>query len=342
MATIGLLALCISPLAPLQCLAQDNSEPDGGYHLGEGFPISDTGIRVGGFVTGTFDKPDNSPSRLAVDNFSLFLWWEGEGRLKFFSELEYDNFQFTQPRPPDETGYLSLERAYFDYALTDTTDVRVGKFLTPIGYWNLVHAPPLVWTTSRPLVTTLPFPTNMTGLMVNGTLPNIGNGIEYNVYASSGNELWPNPSLDLFSSAFGAHITWTIVPSMQLGFSYADFEQEQTKPERKVLTGVDFLWTHNRFELSAEALYRASDQGAAQDERGGYVQLVAPLSQRLYAVVRYESYRVAREQSPTQLTVAGLNFRILPALVLKAEWAESHHNTVGAPDGLLTSINVLF
>ena len=182
----------------------------------------------------------------------------------------------------------------------------------------------------------------MTGLMVNGTLPNIGNGIEYNIYGSSGNEIWPNPSLDLFSSAFGAHVTWTIVPGMQLGFSYADFEQEQAKPERKVLTGLDFFWSHDRFELSAEALYRASDQGAEQDERGGYVQFVAPLSQRLYAVVRYESYRVAREQSPTQITVAGLNFRVLPALVLKAEWAESRHNTLGAPDGLLASINILF
>jgi hypothetical protein len=45
---------------------------------------------------------------------------------------------------------------------------------------------------------------------------------------------------------------------------------------------------------------------------------------------------------PVQLRVAGINYRIMPALVLKAEWVASSHNVVHAPDGLLTSINVLF
>jgi hypothetical protein len=199
-----------------------------------------------------------------------------------------------------------------------------------------------VWTTSRPLVTTLAFPTNMTGVMLNGTLPNIGNGIEYSIYGASGSDLHTNPSIDPFSAAFGGHVTWTIMPGAQLGLSYADFEQEQTRPERKQLSGIDFIWSHNRYELSAEAVYRVSDKSSFLDEKGAYIQFVAPLSERLYAVVRYETYRVARQDAPTQLHVTGINYRITPALVLKAEWVASKHNTVDAPDGLLTSINVLF
>ncbi len=118
--------------------------------------------------------------------------------------------------------------------------------------------------------------------------------------------------------------------------------RKKTRPERKQLSGIDFVWSHNRYELSAEVVYRFSDESSFLDEKGAYVQFVAPLSQRLYAVVRYETYRVARGDAPTQLKVTGLNYRITPALVLKAEWVASKHNTVHAPDGLLTSINILF
>lgn len=323
--------------------AGDGDASDASYHLGSGFQIPDTGFRIGGYATGTYERDSDSPPRVAADNLSLFVWWEGEGRWKFFSELEYEDLLLTRNRVQGQNdGYLSLERAYVDYALTDNTDVSVGKFLTPIGRWNSIHATPLVWTTSRPLVTTLAFPTNMTGLVVNGSLPDVGNGIEYKIYGANGDELRPNPALDPFSSAFGAHLAWTIVPGVQLGFSYADFDQEKTRPERKQLSGIDFVWSRNRYELSAEAVYRFSDKGSALDEKGGYVQFVAPLTQKLYAVVRYESYRQARQQAPTQLRVAGVAYRITPALVLKAEWAASRHNTVDAPDGLLTSISVLF
>jgi hypothetical protein len=322
--------------------AQEANLNDTDYHLGNGVQIGDTGLRVGGYATTSYDREDDSSPRLAIDNLSLFLWWEGEGRWKFFSELEYEDFLFTRERPSDQPGYLSLERAYLDYALSDDTEIRAGKFLTPIGRWNLIHATPLVWTTSRPLVTSLAFPTNMTGLMVNGNLPDIGNGVQYSVYGASGDDLRPNPMVDPFTSAFGTHVTWTIVPGAQLGFSYADFEQEKSRPERKQLAGVDFFWSRNRYEISAEAVYRFSDQGSLFDEKGAYIQFVAPLSEKLYAVARYETYRLARQGAPTQLRVTGLNYRINSALVLKAEWVGSKHNTLDAPDGFLTSINVLF
>jgi hypothetical protein len=317
--------------------AQEQSVPAGG-----GFEIGNTGFRIGGYATGTYERRDDSPPRTAIENPSLFIWWDGEGGWKFFTEIEYENLLLTRIRSPDAKGYLSLERSYLEYAWSDAVSLRAGKFLTPIGRWNLVHATPLVWTTSRPMVTTLAFPTNMTGLMINGTLPAIGNGIEYSIYGVNGREIRPNPELDPFSSAVGAHVTWSIVPSAQLGLSYANFEQEKSRPERKQLTGVDFIWSQRGFELSAEAVYRFSDQGSFSDAKGAYVQLVAPLTDRWFAVLRYETYRAERESAPTQLKVTGLTFRITPTLVLKGEWVASKHNVVDAPDGLLTSISVLF
>lgn len=349
-AALRAASLCLAAIA-MQALAADPPPADDvpptetSYRLGEGFHVPASGFNLGGYATASYADPQGAPSRAAIDNASLFIWWEGDSRWKFFSELELENPLYTRSSDRgdirQENGYLSLERLYVDYALTDATDVRAGKFLTPIGRWNLIHATPLVWTTSRPLITTLVFPTNMTGVMLTQTLPNIGNGVDYSIYGSTGNELHPNPELDTFSSAVGAHVDIPLLAGGQLGFSLADFEQDKTRFERKQLVGVDFAWSRNRYEISAEAVYRFSDQGSARDEKGAYVQLAAPLTEKLYAVGRYETLREAEQRSATQLLVTGLNYRITPALVLKAEWISSRNNRIHAPDGLLCSIAIL-
>ncbi|MDR2013409.1 MAG: OprO/OprP family phosphate-selective porin [Rhodanobacter sp.] len=352
------IGACCIALASLHAVADDDAAQGGGYHLGNGLPLGDSGLRIGGYATGSYERESATPPRVAVDNLSLFVWWEGEGRWKFFSELEYQNLLLTRERRHDHDGYLSLERAYIDYALTDNFDLRAGKFLTPIGRWNLIHATPLVWTTSRPLVTSLEFPTNMTGAMLTGRLPNLGNGVEYNVYGTSGSDLHTNPSVDPFTAGMGTHIAWTAMPNLQLGFSYANFRQASARSERKQIAGVDFLWTHNRYELSGEMIYRHTNLSKTDNEKGAYLQFVAPLGGKLYAVARYEIYSVDRDDVPEKIRatnpnaypngasmsfrVAGLNYRITPALVLKAEWVASSHNVMHAPDGLLASINVLF
>ncbi len=312
------------------------------YYLGHGLQIPGTGFTLGGYATGSFDDLSGGSSRLALDNLSMFVWWEGQSRWKFFSEIEYENFADIRRESHGENDYFSLERLYLDYALTDTSTFRIGKFLTPIGRWNIIHATPLVWTTSRPLVTTLAFPTNMTGLMWTGTLPSIGNGLEYSMYASSNGQLRTNPDVDPFYRALGLHLTLPLSPYTQVGFSYADFSQSRLRSDRKRLVGLDYFWTHDRFELSAEAVYRSSNLGGRRDEKGAYVQLVAPLGKKLYAVGRYEVYRKALEPATTRLRVTGLAYQINPAVILKAEWVAGRHNTIHATSGFLSSISVLF
>jgi len=334
-------AAAVLALFVLSAGKAESESTDAGYTLGSGYQIPGSNWHLGGYATASFEDPEGGDARAAIDNLSLFLWWQGEGRWKFFSELEYENPISSRSDRLRSDDYLSWERAYLEYAWSDDISVRAGKFLTPIGRWNLIHATPLVWTTSRPLVTTLPFPTNMTGIMVTATVPSVAHGAELSFYGSTGSEIRPNPDIDPFSSAFGAHVTLSLTGESQLGFSYADFEQEKTRPERKQLVGIDALWTHDRFELSGEAVYRSSDQGGAADEKGAFVQLAAPLTERLYLVGRFETYKFSQDTHSTEMWVGGLNFRLRPSLVLKAEWLEARHNTIQAPDGFLTSISVL-
>lgn len=323
--------------------AADNTLSDIDYRLGHGLQVADTGLSLGGYATASYEDLQHAPSRVALDNLSLFVWWQGEGRWKFFSELDYENVLASNSAGQEgEERYLALERLYLDYDVTDTATLRAGKFLTPIGRWNLIHATPLVWTTSRPLTTTRIFPTNVTGLMLYGTLPAVATGFEYTLYGSRGNEIRPNPGIDTFDEVFGAHATLPVSSEGQVGFSLAMFEQEDDPDETRQIAGLDFVWARNRYEFSAEAAYRFSEKGHLRDERGAFGQLVVPLAEKTYAVGRYEVYQPAGATQATQLFVAGLNYRYTPAVVLKAEWIAGRNNQSGAPEGFMSSLSILF
>ncbi len=312
------------------------------YRLGEGLRLPGTGFGLGGYGTATIDKLKHAPARATLEDISLFLWWEGEGRWKFFSEFDFENMVSTRSTGKNtDAPYLALERIYFDYALNETTNIRAGKFLTPIGRWNLIHATPLVWTSSRPLVTERSFPSNATGLMLNGTLSNLG-GTEYALYASGGTEIRANPTLDPFNEVVGGHLTLPSLGNSRIGLSYATFEQKNTRGEHKELYGVDFVWAKNRYEVSAEGIYRYSNNGRTWDEKGAFVQLVVPLTEKLYAVGRYENFRKSRATAATELWIGGLNYRITPVVALKAEWISSKNNNIGAPEGFMSSVSILF
>ncbi len=312
------------------------------YHLGEGLRLFDSNWMLGGYASASYDNLRAEPARADLDHLSAFLWWDSEQRWKFFSELDYENVVASRPaQREDEDRYLALERLYVDYAVTDTNTLRIGKFLTPIGRWNEIHAAPLVWTTSRPQLTSAAYPANVTGVMLRGNMPGTS-GAQYTIYGSNGHEWRANPDQDPFYEAIGTRLSLPLSPDLTIGFSYANFEQKNASEEKKNLIGADFVWTYRRSELSGEGIYRFSENGKPWDERGGYLQLALPLTQRLYAVGRFESFRQAQEDAATQLWVTGLNFRISRALVVKAEWIGGKHNIIGAQEGFLSSFSVMF
>lgn len=349
--------------------AQQDAAADGGtdrdptvqaYRLGQGLRLGDSGFVLGGYGTigagqGSSDRQGTVGGdawRAGLDSLSGFLGWDGGERWHFFSELELEDALVAKSGElTTKAADVELERFYLDYAQNDLLKLRLGKFLTPVGRWNLIHASPLVWTTSRPLITERTFPTNATGAMVYGLLPCTVNGIEYSIYYSPGTELARDPDLDTFDEALGGHLSFTLLPYTQLGLSYVNFEQRYSKGEHKNLYGADFIWARRRWELSGEFHYRSSDGDEyKRDESGFYLQAVAPLTERLYAVARYENFRRSDADHHLNIYLGGLNFRLRSAVVLKAEY--SHATDTGfepeadtgakVRDGFLASLAVLF
>jgi hypothetical protein len=162
------------------------------------------------------------------------------------------------------------------------------------------------------------------------------------VYSAVGPDWRPDPKLDPFTEAIGMHATVPVSASSEIGVSFASFEQRSSVGERRKLLGVDYFWSHNRYEISAEAAYRFSDEGSGLDEKGLFVQGVAPLTERLYAVGRYEYFDPAGPTPAIKLWLLGLAAKPTPAFVLKMEVREGSSRQTVAPDGVLASISLLF
>lgn len=338
-----LLLLVLLLLGNVPAWAED-SPAGSDYQPGKGWQIPGTGFRLGGYATVAAEDDRYQRTKLGIDDFSLFVHWESEGKLRLFSELDLENPLAWQEGTglTEKNAYLALERLYADYLYSENLNFRAGKFLTPIGRWNVIHAAPLVWTTSRPLITERTFPTNATGVMAYGTLPVMGTEIDYSLYSAIGNDWRPDPKLDPFNEAYGLHLTVPTSGLGEFGVSYANFEQKGSIGERKNLLGMDYFWSQDRYEVSAELAYRFSDEGHRSDEKGLFIQGVAPISDRWYAIGRYELYDKAGTAPAMNLWLAGVAMRLSPAMVLKAEFSHATHNRIQVPEGFFASFAILF
>ena len=211
---LAVLGLIVS----VGALAKDSGN---NYQLGRGYALGDTGIRLGGYASSHLESLGQVPWSLNISDLSLFLTWDNGSKLRFFSELEVEDVLTLgehQGLTVKHAGFR-LERLYLDYLVNDQLAVRVGKILTPVGQWNVVHADPLVWTATRPVATENLFSEHVTGIMLHGSVPVGGRYLDYSVYADHGSTLDPKHSeTPLFDNALGVHLRYHIDDNLKLGF----------------------------------------------------------------------------------------------------------------------------
>lgn len=209
---LALVKLFVTLLSLSSIPAEVAGDADSAYRLGGGYPVSDTGLRIGGYANAEAGAPRATPGYFDLSDLSLFLTWDNGSRLRFFSELEAGDILNTGNKEGLVTQKTSFEfeRFYIDNLVNNNLTVRLGKFLTPIGQWNITHAAPLVWTTSRPVATEDLFSTHASGLMLHGSVIVAKRQLEYSVYGDVSENIDPHRSQKSFRKCIG--YSFTILP----------------------------------------------------------------------------------------------------------------------------------
>lgn len=301
-------------------------------------------FKLGGYSSVSLVAPRSGNTELNLNEISLLLSWDNNERLSFFGELELERpLSWNENKKFDsKNNYLDLERLYFDYHLNEKSNLRAGRFLTPAGRWNLLHAPPLVWTASRPLATSYLFPNAINGLMLHGTVPSKMFGqdqfLDYSLYAETLKDQKQDHNEIPYKDVFGAH--FRLNNRINLGLSLASFTEDRPDGKDYRMVGLDFFTHIQNLELSGEGYQRFTNDGS-DGGSGAYVQSALALGQQWYWLTRLETFQRPREISGERWVI-GLTKRVTPQQLLKMEFVGGSDEFTDTPRGFIASFAVLF
>ena len=311
------------------------------YTPGRGARLGSSHVTLGGYSNLNLTRDDGAPAVLGLDDLSFFVIWDPHPRVHLFSELEFEDLIHVDDHGRGGTNEWNFvaERLFADLSIIDQLGVRVGKFLTPVGRWNVIHAQPLVWTTSRPLVTILPFDPHTTGAMLTGWSGAPGGTLTYAAYGQFVNQLDPSVEPQLARRTAGARLEYTAWRGWSVGTSYLAFSPDESRwrpdPAWKNLVGLDTFVRRGPVELMGEFAYEKRQWGL-------YLQGVLEVLPRTFLVGRYEHYDQPAALPAVDIAVAGFAWKPVPYVILKAEYLFSHHRAEESPPGFKSSVAVLF
>jgi len=340
---LGLLWMLISMLAlTSQAHGRD-------YQLGQGLQWHQ--LDVSGYATLKASARHHRNASLAVDDFSMMVNGHFNRYFNPFFEGEFAEVPILVDRHRLFTGKktrILLERLYNDVALSDEWTLRLGKSLTTIGEWNVIHAGPLVETTSRPLTSYRSFSTFTTGLSVLYSTPSDSTP---NVV------LYWQPSTDLgmniltipqraFRNITGVNIAWQWgMSNNTLGFSVQHASIEKSA-ERQTLIGMDFHLEKGDFEVQSEItqtwLNHPRPSRQHRQEFGGYLQGEAHLSPTWDLIGRYELFRDRDFIRTSFNATAAVAYHPSIPVVWKLEYLQQWGQLLNLPSGVRGSVSVLF
>ncbi|HEY8121193.1 MAG TPA: hypothetical protein VII78_07740 [Myxococcota bacterium] len=316
------------------------------YRAARGLAFGDSGLTLGGFSTFEIERPDRGATELALDGLNFIALYEPIDSLRAFAELEIGDLAswHTDGGGVESSPSANFERLYAEYSASNALNFRVGKFLTPVGQWNLAPAEPFVWTATQPAILELGLDEHQTGLAVFGSFYPAKRVVNYWVYGQvvdafdvESDETPAERSVGARVESSDARGVWT------LGASLLASERDGAW---STTGGADAKWRGERLELSSELLLSGGDI-PGRDFWGVFVEAAYPLDRlspklaKLYLVGRAEHFDPGGARA-TQLLDFGVTWLPRVWLNFKAGYRAAIRDQGDLRDGLKVSLSVLF
>jgi hypothetical protein len=316
------------------------------YRIARGLRFGESGLTIGGFATLELERPDREATQLALDGLNFLALWEPADSFRAFAELEVGDLAAwdSSEHGVESSPRANFERLYAEYSHSDALNLRVGKFLTPVGQWNLAPAEPFVWTPTQPAILELGLDEHQTGIAIFGSFSPGKRVLRYWVYGQVVDAFDVESDETPAERSAGARLEFGDARgALTLGGSVLASERDGAWT---TTGGLDAKWRGERLELSSELLVSGGDI-PGRDFWGVFVEAAYPLDQlspalaKLHLVGRIEHFD-ARGSEPTQILDFG--FTWLPAawLNLKIGYRAAIRDQGDLADGLKLAASVLF
>lgn len=271
------------------------------------------------------------------------------GRLRVLSELEISEQEF------------EIERLQVGWLLAPETTAWLGRFHTPLGYWDTQyhHGSYLQTSITRPGIMVFhgleaPLPTHTVGLLVEGIRPLENQEIHYQFNLGAGSNLQDQglEAVDFLYLNAGSHnlqvgvrlsyLPDPVIPNEVGGFAaytVIPSTHETIREIRQILAGTFGNWEHERLRLIGELYFVSNnlvaDGGAASASFVNY-NLQAEYALRPNWILYARTEDTLNDENDPYLdifpefirrrTLAGLCFDLTHNQALKLEWAKVKHH----------------
>lgn len=331
-----LLKLCLAILfaACSATIAAQESQ----YQIGRGFEVSDF-LTLGGYFSTEYEVGEDKNAFL-VDDLALLAYGDNGGRFSYLLELEsIDVLAVDFENNTSDTNWpTTIERLYGDYKISDHLGFRVGKQISPIGYWNLQPINVLRETTSNPRYSRQMFPKFITGISMYGFAP-FDESLSYQVYGQSSRDMDQDNINIAIDQHYGVSLEKDIGRGWKAGGSTGRFRQlDQTRTR---YLQINTRYDTTQYSAIAEAIVNFQDTVAKGSERSSafYVQGEYRFTPQHALITRAEYYRDGIADLKERIGILGYSFRPVYPVSLKFEYqwhADSKENQ------FVSSFSVLF
>jgi hypothetical protein len=300
---------------------------------------------LGGYGELHYNNIDGSTKKIDFHRFVMFMSHEFTNKIRFFSELEVEHSLAGEGKK----GEVELEQAYIEMDLTDSTSMKAGLFLVPVGIMNETHEPNTFYGVERNPVEKDIIPATWWEAGA-GFNTKFSEGLTADFAIHSGLNV-PTDSFSIRSGrqkvseakaeslAYTARIKYTAIPGLELAASY---QIQDDITQGTLDSGANLLTAHavyNSGMFGLRALYAMWDidgQEAAdlgRDEQSGfYIEPSLKINEKFGVFARYNAWDTnAGNSADTEKrqTNIGLNFWPHENVVFKFDI----ENRTGAQNG---------
>jgi hypothetical protein len=302
-------------------------------------------------------------------------FFEGQFVLHFTSLLS-QRFTFVgevslSARPQAATEYgagfnTEVERTILKYNRSDRLKLSVGRFHTPISYWNVAfhHGAWLQTTVARPDLIRFGgsfLPVHFVGALAEGAGPGGGLNLNYNLGIGNGRSSVASRGGDAGDVNNNRALIGTLFvkPNKPFGLQaggavYVDKFTRGAESYRELIASAHVAWTKETPELIAEyawVRHRPLGRPGELVSRGYYVQAAYRLKAfkaRLKPYVRYEELRLAagdpvfEDMRARKGALVGARLDVSDLVALKAEYRRQRHPAEPYVNGAFCQISFSF
>ena len=311
------------------------------YRLGEGIQIAQSPLYAGGYFSVDYADDLNGSRAFSFDDIAFMLYAQ-KGSWSFMGEAEMNDVYYNQFELNEDTNSsfkIHAERVYVRYEPSDTWRTTLGKFNTPVGFWNLMPINVLRATTSSPIVTRTIFPRFTTGLGIDLTVDQ---------HHRLTLLLQATPDLDTIFHSDTTYNNFDIDRHFALGYNYTK-GAFSTKinggyfRERDIMASwyygyLAFEYVSTKWKMMGEYGYRQNTQ-STEALSAGYLQGLYSLSVQHQFIARLERVDERSSNSDKAFWLAGYTYRPFASMALKAEYQRDFSSEF---QKVLLSFSVLF